>query len=64
MGAIAFCLERGLPLLEACRIGIAAAAAAMLTPATGLARKRDVARLSRGVAVWRFKSRARISASA
>ena len=45
MGALALALTRGRPLLEACRFGIAAAAAAMLTPGTAPCRPADVARM-------------------
>jgi 6-phosphofructokinase 2 len=64
MGAIALRMAHGAPLLEACRFGVAAAAAAMLTPATELARRKDVHRLVRATRSWRFRPRARTSASA
>lgn len=45
MGAITLALARGWDLERACRLGVAAAAAAHLTPGTALCRREDVERL-------------------
>lgn len=45
VGAVSFALANGWPLARACGYGVAAAAAAVTTPATELARKADVDRL-------------------
>lgn len=42
VGALTLALDRGADLEEACRYGIAAGAAAVMTPGTELCRKRDV----------------------
>lgn len=45
MGAMAFGLASGRPLIDACTLGVAAAAAAMLTPGTEPCRRTDVERM-------------------
>ncbi len=59
LGSVAFSLARGRSLLDAARLGLAAAAA-LLTPATELARRRDILRLEKATRVWRIRSKARI----
>lgn len=45
VGAVTLALDRGKPLADALRYGIAAGAATLMTPATELARREDVERL-------------------
>jgi 6-phosphofructokinase 2 len=45
MGGLALSLDRGLPLVEACTVGVASAAAAMLTPGTEPCRRPQVERM-------------------
>jgi 6-phosphofructokinase 2 len=47
VGAIVFALARGWELVDAVRLGIAASAATLLSPGTGLCRRDDVERLYR-----------------
>lgn len=56
--ALTLALSRGEGYLDACRAGVAAAAAAMLTPGTALCRRRDVERLLPTVAARRPPSEA------
>lgn len=53
IGAAVLALARGRPLLEAARLGIAAAAAAVETPATELAHRAETLRLAKRTKVWR-----------
>jgi 6-phosphofructokinase 2 len=45
VAGIAVALQRGQPLVEAARVGVAAGTAATLVPGTGLAQRRDIERL-------------------
>ncbi len=45
MGGLALSLDRGLPLVEACTVGVASAAAAMTTPGTEPCRRAQVERM-------------------
>lgn len=52
IGALVLNLARGRPLLEACRIGVAAAAAAVEMPGTELAERAETLRLAKRTKVW------------
>jgi 6-phosphofructokinase 2 len=52
IGAAVLAIARGRPLLEACRLGVAAASAAVLTPGTELAGRAETLRIARRTKVW------------
>lgn len=52
IGAFVLALARGKPLLEACRLGVAAASAAIEAPGSELASRRDTLRIARRTKVW------------
>ncbi|MGH6894265.1 MAG: 1-phosphofructokinase family hexose kinase [Dongiaceae bacterium] len=52
IGAAMLALARGRPMLEACRLGVAAAAAAVEAPGTELASRAETMRLARKTRVW------------
>ncbi len=52
IGAAVLALARGRPMLEACRLGVAAAAAAVEAPGTELASRAETLRLARQTRVW------------
>jgi len=52
IGAAMSAIARGRPLLEACRLGVAAAAAAVKAPGTELAGRTETLRLARRTKVW------------
>jgi len=51
LGGLIWALDAGLPIRDAFRYGVAAGAAAVQTPGTGLARKADVERLLPAISV-------------
>lgn len=52
IGAAISAIARGRPLLEACRLGVAAAAAAVRSPGTELAGRTETLRLARRMKMW------------
>jgi 6-phosphofructokinase 2 len=52
IGAFVLALARGRPLLEACRLGVAAASAAVEAPGSELAGRKDTLRIARRTKVW------------
>ncbi len=66
VAGLALRLARKEPLIEACRLGVAMGAAAVLTPGTELCRRADVERLLPKVKVWEmpFKRQAKTSSTA
>ncbi|HEV8392084.1 MAG TPA: 1-phosphofructokinase family hexose kinase [Dongiaceae bacterium] len=52
IGAVVLSLARGRSLLEACRLGVAAAAAAVKAPGTELAGRTETRRLARRTKIW------------
>ncbi len=52
IGAFVLALARGKPLLEACRLGVAAASAAVEAPGSELASRKETLRIARRTKVW------------
>jgi 6-phosphofructokinase 2 len=52
IGAAVLAIARGKPLLDACRLGVAAASAAVATPGTELAGRAETLRVARRTKVW------------
>jgi len=52
IGAAVLAIARGKPLLEACRLGVAAASAAVKAPGTELAGRAETLRIARRTRVW------------
>ena len=48
-------MARGKPLLEACRLGVAAASAAVEAPGSELASRKDTLRIARRTKLWEVK---------
>lgn len=57
IGALVLNLARGRTLLDACRIGVAASAAAVETPGTELAQRAETLRLAKRTKVWAVGTR-------
>ena len=56
IGAFVLALARGKSLLEACRLGVAAASAAVEAPGSELASRKDTLRIARRTKVWEVAS--------
>jgi 6-phosphofructokinase 2 len=52
IGAAVLAIARGRPLLEACRLGVAAASAAVESAGTELAGRGETLRIARRTKVW------------
>ena len=52
IGAFVLAMARGKPLLEACRLGVAAASAAVEAPGSELASRKDTLRIARRTKLW------------
>jgi len=59
IAGLALKLAYGEPMIEACRLGAAMGAAAVLTPGTGLCHRADVERLLPEVGLWEMSTRQR-----
>jgi 6-phosphofructokinase 2 len=56
IGAFVLAMARGKPLLEACRLGVAAASAAVEAPGSELASRKDTLRIARRTKLWEVGS--------
>ena len=56
IGAFVLAMARGKPMLEACRLGVAAASAAVEAPGSELASRKDTLRIARRTKVWEVGS--------
>jgi 6-phosphofructokinase 2 len=56
IGAFVLAMARGKPLLEACRLGVAAASAAVEAPGSELASRKDTLRIARRTKAWEVGS--------